>query len=270
MTKLFTLFLILIPAFVFAQFSGRSGDSTTYKLGGRPVKGYKVLTLSLDPVGIFNSDESFYKKVGLTDGNLFNGKYFFKDNMAARLGMRIFKDGQKSKGAIDVAFAGGNVSARELREVETEYILVPGVEKHFSNTNIFDVYVAGDLYLGFGRRLVVDNTDYSNGFYERTRRTTPKYMGGFGALIGVNVFVLDLPISVGVEYGLNAVFNFANKTKVISEVKDATGETSNTYYTQEKDPFGNADNNKYSSLKSTGTYVNTATNFKINVNFYFR
>ena len=270
MTKLLTLFFILIPAFVFAQFSGRTGDSTVYKLGGRPVKGYKALTLSFDPAGIFNSDESFYKKVGLTDGNLFNGKYFFKDNMAARLGIRVFKDGQSSKGSVDVDFAGGTISGREMRDVKTEYILVPGVEKHFSNSNIFDVYVAGELYLGFGRTLRVENTDYANGFYEHNRRTTPKYMGGFGAVVGVNMFVLDLPISIGVEYGLNAIFNFANKTKVISEVKDATGESSNTYYTQEKDPFGNADSTQYSSLKSTGSYVNTATNFKINVNFYFR
>ena len=270
MTKSLTLFFIFIPAFVFAQFSGRTGDSTIYKLGGRPVKGYKAITLSFDPIGIFNSDESFYKKVGLTDGNLFNGKYFFKDNMAARLGIRVFKDGQSSKGSVDVNFAGGTVSGREMRDVRTEYILVPGVERHFSNNNIFDVYVAGELYLGFGRTLTLDNTDYNNGFYEHNKRTTPKYMGGFGAVVGVNMFVLDLPISVGVEYGLNAIFNFANKTKVISEVNDATGQKSNTYYTQEKDPFGNADTNKYSSLKSTGSYVNTATNFKINVNFYFR
>lgn len=270
MKKLFTLFFILIPAFVFAQFSGRSGDSTVYKLGGRPVKGYKALTLSFDPVGIFNSEEAFFKKTGFTDGNLFNGRYFFKDNMAARLGIRIYKDGQSSKGTVENDVTGNNISGREMRDVKTEYLLVPGVERHFSNNNIFDVYVAGDLYLGFGRTLTVDNTDYNNGFYEHNRRTTPKYMGGLGAVVGVNMFVLDLPISIGVEYGLNAIFNFSNKTKVVSESKDALGERSVTYYTQEKDPFGNADNNEYSSLKSTGSYVNTATNFKINVNFYFR
>jgi len=270
MTRLMTLFFILIPAFVFAQFSGRTGDSTVYKLGGRPVKGYKAITLSFDPVGMFGTEESFYKKVGLTDGKLFNGKYFFKDNMAARLGIHVSKDGQSSKGSVDVNFAGGTISGREMRDIKTEYILVPGLERHFSNNNIFDVYVAGELYLGFGRTLRVENTDYSNGFYEHNRRTTPKYMAGFGALVGVNMFVLDLPISVGVEYGLNAIFNFANKTKVISEVKDATGEKSNTYNTQEKDPFGNADATQYSSLKSTSSYVNTATNFRININFYFR
>ena len=54
MTKLLTLFFILIPAFVFAQFSGRTGDSTVYKLGGRPVKGYKALTLSFDPAQMGN------------------------------------------------------------------------------------------------------------------------------------------------------------------------------------------------------------------------
>lgn len=269
MTRLLTLFFIVIPAFVFAQFSGRSGDSTIYKLGGRPVKGYKAITLSFDPA-IFGSDESFYKKVGLTDGNLFNGRYFFKDNMAARLGVRIYKEGQSSKGTVDVDFAGGTISGREMREVKTEYILVPGVERHFSPNNIFDVYVAGELYLGFGRTLRVENTDYENGFYEHNRRTTPKYMAGFGTLVGINMFIMDLPISVGVEYGLNAIFNLTAKTKVISDVKDATGESSNTYYTQEKDPFGNADNTQYNSLKSSGSYANTATNFRINVNFYFR
>lgn len=270
MTRLLILFFILIPAFVFAQFSGRTGDSTVYKLGGRPVKGYKAITLSFDPQSIFNSDDAFYKKVGLSDGNLFRGKYFFKDNMALRLGMRLAKESQKSKGTIDTAFAGGNVSGREQRDSKYEFVLVPGVERHFSNSNIFDVYVAGELYLGFGRTLTTDNTNYSNGFYEHNRRATPKYMAGLGALIGVNMFVLDLPLSIGIEYGLNAVYNLSNKTKVLSEVQDATGTSNNTYYTQEKDPFGNADNNQYNSLKSTSSYINTASNFRVNLNFYFR
>lgn len=270
MKKLSTLLLLLLPTLLFAQFSTRESDSTVYKLGCRPTKGYKVLTLSFDPVGIADSDESFFKKVGLTDGNLFYGRYYLKDNLAARLGVRLFKDGKSSKGDVDVAFTGGNVSGKEMRFATSEFIFIPGLERHFSYNNIFDFYVAGDLYLGYGRTIRVENTDYSNGFYDHEKRTTPKFMMGAGAFVGVNVFVMDLPISIGVEYGLNAIYNLSSKTKVVQNTRDALGERGNTFYTQEEDPFGNPDNTQYSSLKSTGSYINTANNFRINVNFYFR
>lgn len=270
MKKLSTLLLVLLPSLLFAQFSTRVSDSTSYKIGCRPSKGYKVISLSFDPVGIFNSDESFYQKTGLTTGSLFYARYFLKDHLAARLGVRLYKDGKSSKGDIDVNFSGGTISGKEMRYATSEFIFIPGLERHFSYTNMFDFYVAGDLYLGYGRTIRVENTDYANGFYDREKRTTPKFMAGAGAVVGVNVFVLDLPISVGVEYGINAIYNIASRTKVIQNTNDALGERSNTFYTQEEDPFGNADSETYSSLKSTGSYINTANNFRINVNFYFR
>ena len=270
MKKLSALFLFLLPTVLFAQFSERESDSTIYRLGCRPNKGYKVLTLSLDPVAVFDKQNSFYEKSGLTTGSLVFGRYFIKDNVAARLGVRLYKNGKTSKGEVDVNFTGNNISGREMRDAVSEFILVPGVEKHFAYTNMFDFYIAGDLYLGYGKSTRIENTNYSNGFYDHEKRTTPKYLMGAGAVMGMNVFVLDLPISIGLEYGINAIYNLSTKTKVVQNTNDALGERNNTYYTQEEDPFGNPDNTKYSSLKSSGSSINTANNFRINVNFYFR
>jgi hypothetical protein len=36
---------------------------------------------------------------------------------------------------------------------------------------------------------------------------------GLGGVIGVSVFVIDLPISVGVEYGLSAFWKLGDRTK---------------------------------------------------------
>jgi hypothetical protein len=50
-------------------------------------------------------------------------------------------------------------------------MIVPGIEKHFSNSNIFDVYTGADLFLGFGKDKEVSSTTNRDG--ETTLRRKP-------------------------------------------------------------------------------------------------
>ncbi|MFN8417006.1 MAG: hypothetical protein U0U66_11805 [Cytophagaceae bacterium] len=266
----FLLCATLLPFLCQAQFPERTNETYQYNVGARPVKGYKALTFSFDPLNVIGSDDAFFTKIGLTDGSLFNAKYFISDNVAIRGGFRLYKEGSRSTGDVDVTLTGGTISARELKEAKNEFILIPGIERHFGYSNIFDVYVAGEMMMGLGRNIRVENTDYTNGFHDYETRISPKKMFGLGAVAGVNVFILDLPISVGIEYGLHSMYTFGDKTKVDYDVNDATGQSSGTYFVQEKDPFGNADPNSYSNLKASSSYINTASNFRVNINIYFK
>ena len=154
----------------------------------------------------------------------------------------------------------------ELKEKNgsTTISLQPGIEKHFSSSNIFDVYAAGDLYLGFGRDKSVNSQTNTDGDVTSTTQTTPYTIVGLGGVIGVNVFVLDLPVSVGVEYGLSAFWQLGNRTKVEVETPDESYE----YFTVANDPFS-LQGQAYTSLKQKYMTMNTNDQVRIVANIYF-
>ena len=196
-------------------------------------------------------------------------KKFIADDLAIRAGIRLYRDSRSLKGEVDSIPTTGagqwTLSEVEFKESSREYMLVPGIEKHFSSSNIFDVYAAGDLYLGFGRDKSVNSQTNTDGDVTSTTQTTPYTIVGLGGVIGVNVFVLDLPVSLGVEYGLSAFWQLGDKTKV--EVEEADGD-SYEYFTVANDPFVGA-HNGYSSVKQKYMTMNTNDQVRIVANIYF-
>jgi hypothetical protein len=157
-----------------------------------------------------------------------------------------------------------------LKETTRNYALMPGLEYHFSNSNFFDVYAGGDLYLGFERYRKREDYDFTNDFY--TYRNTVKNSTklGLGGIVGINMFVLDLPISIGVEYGLSGIWHLGNKYHVKEAINDALGERKNEYYTQDLDAFNNPDANSYTELKKRSSVLETNNNVRLLVNIYFK
>jgi len=204
----------------------------------------------------------------LSRGNLIIAKKFIADDLAIRAGLRLYRDSRSLKGEVDSIPTTGTgqwtLSEVEFKESSREYMLVPGIEKHFSSSNIFDVYAAGDLYLGFGRDKSVNSQTNTDGDVTSTTQTTPYTIVGLGGVIGVNVFVLDLPVSVGVEYGLSAFWQLGNRTKVEVETPDESYE----YFTVANDPFS-LQGQAYTSLKQKYMTMNTNDQVRIVANIYF-
>ena len=90
--------------------------------------------------------------------------------------------------------------------------------------------------------------------------------------VGINMFVAELPISVGVEYGLSGKWIFGGATKV-TETLDLSGGDDNDYdeewYEQDVDAFGDADDRKYSDLSRRQFNMDTNHNVRIVFCFYF-
>lgn len=254
-----------------AQLSTRENQDTRYKFGGRPVAGDMALTFGLTINNAsFGDDADSTRSISvwnrLSRGNLITGKKFVTADMAYRAGIRLYRDSRSVKGEFDsTAQLGNTLSEAEYKNTSREYMLVPGIEKHFSSSNIFDVYTAGDLYLGFGRDKSINSTTDRQGRTTSTTMTTPYTIVGLGGVIGVNLFVLDLPISVGVEYGLSAFWQLGDKTKV--EVEEADGD-SYEYFTVANDPFVGA-HNGYSSVKQKYMTMNTNDQVRVVMNIYF-
>jgi len=255
-----------------AQLSTRENQDTRYKFGGRPVAGDYALTFgwtinnpsfgttadSANGISTWNA---------LSRGNLITGKKYIADDVAIRAGIRLYRNSRSVIGDVDsTAQLPNTLSAAESRESSREYTIAPGIEKHFSNSNIFDVYMAGDLYLGFGRDRSVSSTTNRAGGTTATTMTTPYTVVGLGGIIGVSVNVLDLPIALGIEYGLSAFWQLGDKTKV--EVETPT--TSYEYYTVANDPNGvSSAVNGYSSVKQKYMTMNSNDQVRITANIYF-
>lgn len=256
-----------------AQLSTRENQDTRYKFGGRPVEGDMALVfgLTLNNTAFDDSARSIPTWNRLSRGNLLTFKKFISNDVAVRAGLRLFRDSRSVKGTVDsTQFIPATLAEFEYKESKREYMLVPGIEKHFSNSNVFDVYMGGDLFLGFGRdRSVASYTFRQTANNDIHKMTTPYTIVGLGGVVGFNVFVLDLPIALGVEYGWSAFWQLGNRTK--HEVESGTD--SYEYYTVGDDPnaaaLANPANAQYSDVSQRYMRMETNDQVRVVLNIYF-
>ncbi len=260
---LLVIALVGAASFSQAQISDRENDATTFKLGARPTEGTMALTFGF---GI-NSDDEQRPINLLGKGDLLTGKKFIKDDLAVRAGIRLYKSSSSEKGDLDSTAAVPNsLTSTEIKSSEREYVLVPGIEKHFANSNFFDVYAGGDLYLGFRKDREVMNSTSRNGNVSEYQAATGSTVVGLGGVIGVNMFVVDLPISLGIEYGWNATWLLGGATHVESTETAAGTTVTQDYYTNDaNDPTAL----KYSKLSKSSLSMDTNQNVRVVANIYF-
>lgn len=122
---------------------------------------------------------------------LINLKYMKSDKLEYRLGIEWWK---KSDNKTDKS----GDEKLEINNSESSFVFSPGVAYHFSNKNLLDVYVGGELPFGFGSQSVeYDDEDIS----------ASNFRFGLGAFIGLQAYIANLPLALGVEYGVNTMYN---------------------------------------------------------------
>ncbi|MBK8847239.1 MAG: hypothetical protein IPO27_12125 [Bacteroidetes bacterium] len=256
----------------FGQLSTRSNDNTVEPLGARPQKGDMALTFGADLTSLFSNDsvdKGFNNVNSLGSGAPISIRYYLSDNVAFRGAIRLYKENNKFNGSSDstTQVDGGSqnfaLTDREFQDLKREYVLIPGIQKHFSPANMFDVYAGADLHLGFRKELNVDNSEFANGDYNRLTRTTNKAVIGLGGVIGFNVFIAHLPVSLGMEYGWTAKWTKGGKTENEKDVKSGTDVTTLTYFTQSDDE------NSYKDLKRSSFDMDTNQDVRLILSIYF-
>lgn len=118
---------------------------------------------------------------------LINVKYMFTDQVEGRVGIEWWKE--KSTTDDD-----GDESIRS----ESSMLFYPGIAYHFSKSNLLDVYVGAELPFGWGAKKIEYDDDESRASFFRL---------GVGAFIGLQAYVANLPVAIGVEYGLSTLYN---------------------------------------------------------------
>ncbi len=220
-TKLTLLFVFIFSSASFAQLSLRENDPATYKIGTRPIAGNMAFYIGLDAktVGdLFKKKEDQEEKlITSTTFPLVNVKYYIDNNTVFRVGVSINKDKSVFSGKSSADTAAAALKEGKSKAVTSEYLLIPAIEKHFNTNNFLDAYVGVQALIGF----VKDSKDSSytrvNGdsYKSTVKGNSPVY--GLGAFVGVQAFIADLPLAIGLEYGINGKGYLGNKFKTATE-----------------------------------------------------
>jgi hypothetical protein len=218
---LVTICAVAIAMSSFAQLSTRIDDPSTFKFGTRPVAGDLGLNLQLYAAGASNFKSYFQ------DMPIINMQYYLDSDMALRFGIRaakhktIFKGetdtvGGKDDGYTSINGTAFNLKTLKLKTSTREYMIYLGLEKHYSPTNLLDVYWGGQIPFGFSSDVTQENIDYTSTYTDSRKRyltqRTNSIIYGVEFFLGLQAFIADLPIAVGVEWGYAGYGKLRNKT----------------------------------------------------------
>ena len=247
MKKIYYLITALIVSGIFtmslqAQLSDRVNSPSTLNDGTRPVSGNMgfFIGASVNDVQNWLND-----LVGFEGLPLMNLKYYLSSDLVARASIEARKYKVIEQGDMDGTINLGQ-NRRVDNHIESELFITPGVEKHFASSNIGDAYVGAGLPLGVIRSKDKVENEYDGGDYDRTKTTRRTLVYGLDVFFGMQIFIADLPIAVGAEFGLSGLGHMGNKYKSEYEASAGGVSTSQTVYTVNDTGFGY----QYSKLKS--------------------
>lgn len=263
--KKFLLLLTVCFAFMFvaqAQLSEGQPRSTTIKTGNRPQQGdwgFYIGPSFSEVVDMINWAKSVKKDKGIAIIRgipLLNIKYYCKDNIELRAGLQFYDVVNKDKGTYmlnDKNFAYNNKTSNAF------FRITPGFAYHFTSKNIVDVYLGAQLPLG----LDIDKNINENGDLKNNATRTSLVLG-LGVFAGLQVFVADLPLSIGLECGLSGLLKTGQKVK--NEVTDAAGQTQ-VYYTTLEEYNNGTSTMQFTKLNSSKYEL--GNDFRLTFTYYF-
>lgn len=238
MKKSFILLIIIALGFNFtyAQLSDRVNSPSTFKIGTRPVAGNWGLVIAPsyqdfnDIINRIDGDDSTNVKNVLPVIAL---RIYKSDNTVWRIGLRSKSSNLKISGDFFIPDSvwNGNLTELKYQRRQAELYITPGIEHHFSKSNILDVYLGACIPLGYVKENQTDYLRSTTADYVSYERTRFSFAYGFEGFIGVQAFVADLPLSIGVELGTTALGKLGKKWKVKYASKVGTTTTDQTYYT---------------------------------------
>lgn len=193
--------------------------ASNMKTGNRPGAGDWGLYIGPSYSEVMDMMNCFskYSSIDIVRGlPLLNVKYYTSDHFELRGGLQYYKLGYRSEGTELLTNA-----TQTFKESEWYFRLIPGCAYHFSSKNVLDVYAGAALPLGFEGQTYKDETPTNwNNEYRKSLCV------GLEAFVGLQAFVADLPLSIGLEYGFGGMFHTGEKltyeTTDVNGVKQTT------------------------------------------------
>ncbi len=276
--KYIVLCILFISTGVQAQLTERyANDSAKIKFSTRPRKGDKSLMLNVVLHDSTNRINHIADVLKLSERLTF--RYYIKPNTVFRINAKVQRKASVANGKsadssfVNILSASQKITALTRNNSNT-IMVVPGIEKHFSNKNIFDVYYGAALPIGYTSTKIKNEITHANGDYDRQQVKQFAPIVGLDAFTGVNVFVGKLPLSLGLEYGWGALWKLNNNVNVSQQQQITSGTKVQSftaeYSTQNQDALGKSDVNKYGKFNKREFGAGVNQTIKLTCNIYFR
>ncbi|MEQ1733198.1 MAG: hypothetical protein ABL940_05965 [Bacteroidia bacterium] len=276
--KYIALSLLLASTGAQAQLTQRyANDSSKVAFGTRPTKGDKSLMLNVVLFDSTSQINHIADVIKLSERLTF--RYYLKPNLVFRASAKVQRKAVVASGnSADSSFVNILTTSQKItaltRKNSNTVLLVPGIEKHFSPKNIFDVYYGAALPIGYTSTKIKNEITRQNGDYDRQQVKQFSPIVGLDAFTGLNVFVGKLPLSLGLEYGWGALWKLNNKVNVSQQQQITSGTKVQSftaeYSTQNQDALGTTDINKYGKLNKREFAAGLNQTIKLTCNIYFR
>ena len=179
------------------------------------------------------------------------------DNFELRVGLEAYKLSEKISGTVDT-----DPGINEIKEKygESTVMLYPGFAYHFSRLNILDVYIGAELPLGWDTNIDKRiETEYTRNITKRS------FVLGLGAFVGLQAYIADLPLALGVEYGISSRLDTGLKYKT-EETRD--NQTTITYTTNRNDLPNVYSNERYEKLQARKGEI--GGQLRLTLSYYFK
>jgi hypothetical protein len=246
----------------YSQLSDRVNSPSTFKVGTRPLKGNYGLYFGL----AYNEIEYWFDHdLTYTGLPIISLKYYLTDNNVVRIGIQTSRTSEKAKGTVDPLINGSGITEKNSVDVNSKFLFSPGFEHHFTSSNILDVYVGALLPLGWKSEEYVNDESYTGGNYNKYTRSSFSFTYGYEAFVGVQAFVADLPLAVGLDFGVAGLGHLGTKYK--HEVKSKVGAvtTNQTFYSTDPNRFAGVG---YKDLSASDSKFQG--NIRITLTYFFK
>ena len=255
--------LLVSGVLAMAQISTGEPSAVKIKTGNRPDKGTFGLFVGagMDFGSFTNEDYSFNDDYVLP---LVNLKYYFTNKLEGRIGIDVFRYDLNLSGKKFKTGTEGDVTKLVNNRGAGCAMLWPGIAYHFSNHNIVDVYCGAELPFGITS---ANGKGISGDPSSTTKTSTFAFNVGLGAFVGLQAFIGNLPLAIGLEYGLYGGFATGGKTKHVTI--DDSGKK--VWYTSNRsfnNPAVNADTDAFEKLHIGEGYMGNQLRFTLS--YYFK
>lgn len=253
--------LVFCTTSLFAQLSDRVNSPSTFKVGTRPVMGNYGLFFGL----AYNELEYWFENDLEYNGlPIVSLKYYATDNNVWRIGFQTSTTKEILKGTVDPFVNGGTLEEKKLIDNTSRVTFYPGYERHFTSSNILDVYMGVLVPFGWNRDKFVDEESYDNNDYDNYSRTRTSITYGLEAFVGVQAFVADLPLALGMDFGAAAMGHLLNRYKHDISTRVGFATTEQTFYTVDDTGGGT----RYESLNNRDYQLQG--NIRLTLTYFFK
>lgn len=190
---------------------------------------------------------------------LMSFKYYLSDQLELRLNTQSYAKSKSIQGSLN-----NQIGQEDNVEKESFIRFMPGVQYHFASTNLLDTYAGLGLIVGSEKNQVLTSEKTSlTGDYVANEMTKKTFVTGFNINFGLQAFIADLPISLGVEASIRGLKH--SNLQYENTFKSSVGgvETNQTYYT-----IDDTSALRYESLEYKS--FDLGADLRIMLSYYFR